>query len=415
MQPKTTQILLITAIAICFLGAAFSGGVLVGWMVPFQGSSPVGLFPTAQPSTTTSAKPVDTQTLFKPFWDAWSMVHNEYVDQPVDDVALMRGAIKGMIEALGDTHSSYWDPTIYKNVTADLTGKTYEGIGAWVDTTGEFLKIVSPMPGSPALKAGIKTGDLIIAVDKEDMTGKPGDIVLQRVVGPAGSSVVLTILRKGVDKPFDLTITREKITMPQVDGKILDNNIAYIKLFTFGDQTAPDLHRYLTDLLAKKPAGLILDLRGNGGGWLDSAISVVSEFIQPGTIVMYEQYGDGTRTTYKAKTGGVGTEIPLVVLVNEGSASASEITAGAIQDMARGILVGAKTYGKGSVQHITPLKDDGGAVRITVARWLTPKDRQINKIGLTPDVVVPITDDDIKNGRDPQLDKAVQILLAGVK
>ncbi len=167
--------------------------------------------------------------------------------------------------------------------------------------------------------------------------------------------------------------------------------------------------------MANKPAGLVLDLRGNGGGWLDSAIDVVSEFIKADTVVMYEQYGDGTRTTYKAKSGGLGITVPLVVLVNEGSASASEITAGAIQDLARAKLVGVKSYGKGSVQHITQLKDDGGAVRITIARWLTPKERQINKIGLTPDVVVPLTDDDIKNELDPQLDKAVEILLSGAR
>ncbi len=241
MQSKTSQILLIAVVAIFLLGGAFSGGVVVGWMAPLQsknpgGGPPVQLFtpavttaPGATPQTSAKA-PVDTQTLFKPFWDAWAMVHNEYVDQPVDDVALMRGAMKGMIEALGDAHSSYWDPTTYQEATADLTGKSYDGIGAWVDITGEYLKIVSPMPGSPALKAGIKTGDLIIAVDKEDMTGKPGDIVLKRVLGPAGTDVVLTILRKGVEKPFDITVTRAKITVPQVEGKMLDKNIAYIKL-----------------------------------------------------------------------------------------------------------------------------------------------------------------------------------------
>jgi len=422
MQSKTTQIILGVVVAIFLLGGAFSGGVLVGWMVPVQSKTSAGNPPflsTALPSTITvagtSAAPVDTQTLFKPFWEAWSMIHTEYVDQPVDDQALMRGAIKGMIDSLGDTHSSYWDPKTYQSATAQLTGETYEGIGAWVDVTGEFLKIVSPMPNSPAFKAGIKTGDLIIAVDKEDMTGTPGDIVLKRVLGPAGTNVVLTIARQGVEKPFDVTITRAKITTPQVDGKLLDNNIAYIRLYTFGDLTSPDLRKYLTELLAKKPAGLILDLRNNGGGWLDTAITVVSEFIKPGAIVMYEQYGDGTRTTYKAKAGGLATDIPLVVLINEGSASASEITAGAIQDLARGKLVGVKSYGKGSVQHITQLKDDGGAVRLTIARWLTPKERQINKVGLTPDVVVPLTDDDIKNGRDPQLDKAVEILLSSAK
>jgi carboxyl-terminal processing protease len=423
MQSKTTQIILGVVLAIFLMGGAFSGGVVVGWMVPIQGRvsnpAPVVSAPKVDSAVTPgvptqAAKPVDAQTLFKPFWEAWDLVHQQYVDQPVDDVALMRGAIKGMIDSLGDQHSSYMDPKIYTEATADLTGKTYEGIGAWVDITGEYLKITSPMPNSPAQKAGIKTGDLIIAVDKEDMTGIPGDVVLKRVLGPAGTNVVLTVVRKGSNQPFDITVTRAKITVPQVDGRMLDNQIAYVRLYTFGDQTAPELRRYLKDLLAKNPKGLILDLRNNGGGWLDTAITVVSEFIKSPNVVMYEQFGDGTRTTYKAKSGGLATDIPLVVLVNEGTASASEITAGAIQDWGRGKLVGAKTYGKGSVQHISQLKEDGGAVRITVARWLTPKERQIHKLGLTPDVVVPISDDDIKNDRDPQLDKAVEILTSGL-
>ncbi len=353
--------------------------------------------------------------MFKPFWDAWTLVHQEYVDQPVNDQTLMRGAITGMINALGDAHSSYWDPTVYAEATGQLNGKTYGGIGAWVDTTGDFLKIIAPMPDSPASNAGLKSGDLIIAVDKVDMTGNPGDVVLSKVVGTAGTDVVLTIQREGEDQPFDVTITRAEITVPQAEGKILDNNVAYIRLYTFGDQTEPELRKYLQQLLPQKPAGLILDLRNNGGGYLDTAINVVSEFIKTPNVVMYEQYGDGTRNTYTAKPNGLATDIPLVVLVNEGTASASEITAGAIQDYTRGTLVGVKTYGKGSVQQITQLKDDGGAVRITVARWLTPKERQINGLGLQPDVVVPITQDDITNKRDPQLDKAVEILTSGTK
>ncbi len=415
MQSKTTRVILIAVIAIFLFGGAFSGGVLVGWMVPLHGLTSGGLPQliaqgTPAPGSTTTQ---DTTTLFKPFWDAWSLVHQEYVDQPVNDTDLMRGAIKGMIDALGDEHSSYWDPTMFAQTSADLTGKTYDGIGAWVDTTGEFLRIISPMPDSPAAKAGLRPGDLVIAVDKEDMTGKPGDYVLQHILGTAGTEVTLTIARSGEKQPFTVTVMRAHITVPQADGKMLDNHIAYVRLYTFGDQTEGQLQNYLKELLPQKPVGLILDLRNNGGGYLDTAIEVVSEFIKSPNVVMIEQYGDGTRNTYTAAPNGLATDIPLVVLVNEGTASASEITAGAIQDYGRGTLVGAKTYGKGSVQQITQLKSDGGAVRITVARWLTPKERQINKVGLTPDVVVPLSADDAQNNRDPQLDKAVQILLGG--
>ena len=413
MESKTTRIILIAVISIFIVGGAFSGGVIVGWLIPSQVRPPALFQPAATQQASTST--VDTTTLFKPFWDAWTLVHQEYVDQPVNDQALMRGAITGMINALGDAHSSYWDPTVYAEATGQLTGKTYGGIGAVVDTTGDFLKIIAPMPDSPASNAGLKSGDLIIAVDKVDMTGNPGDVVLKKVLGTAGTNVVLTIQREGEAQPFDVTITRADIISPQTIGKMLDHNVAYIRLYTFGDQTEPELRKYLQQLLPQKPAGLILDLRYNGGGYLDTAINVVSEFIKTPNVVMYEQYGDGTRNTYTAKPNGLATDIPLVVLVNEGTASASEITAGTIQDYSRGTLVGVKTYGKGSVQQITQLKDDGGAVRITVARWLTPKERQINGLGLQPDVVVPITPDDITNNRDPQLDKAVEILTSTTK
>ena len=211
-------------------------------------------------------------------------------------------------------------------------------------------------------------------------------------------------------QPLDFSITRAKITVPVVDSEMLEGNIAYVALHTFNDQTTPQLRKALEDLLAQNPVGLIFDLRDNGGGYLVTAIEVVSEFIPKG-VVMYEEYGDGTRDIYDALPGGRATEIPLVVLINEGTASASEITAGAIQDYGRGKLVGATSYGKGSVQNWIPLSTEEGGVRITIARWLTPHEKQINEIGLTPDFPVERTEEDYANDRDPQLDRAIQLLL----
>jgi carboxyl-terminal processing protease len=190
---------------------------------------------------------------------------------------------------------------------------------------------------------------------------------------------------------------------------MLEDNVGYVHLYVFGDKTRDELRTALKELIAQNPTGLILDLRYNGGGFLTTAIEVASEFIDDG-VIMYEEFGDGNRKTYEAKNGGVATEIPLVVLVNEGSASASEIVAGALQDRERGTLVGVTTFGKGSVQIPTQLKDQQGAVRITIARWLTPNGRTIHEVGLQPDVEVLITDEDIANDRDPQLDKAMEIL-----
>ena len=223
--------------------------------------------------------------------------------------------------------------------TTHLEGQEYEGIGAWVDITGEYLTIISPMPGSPSEKAGLKPNDKIIAIDGVDMTGLDGEAVRQKVLGPKGSIVTLTIQREGVEEPFDVKVTRDAIIVPMVAGRMLDNNIAYVQLFTFGDDTTPELKDTLSQLLDQNPTGLILDLRNNGGGYLDTAIDVVSQFVDKG-IVMQEVYGDGRVENYESKGGGLATQIPMVVLVNEGSASASEIVAGAIQDLGRGYLVG---------------------------------------------------------------------------
>jgi len=243
------------------------------------------------------------------------------------------------------------------------------------------------------------------------MLGLDGELVRQRVIGPRGTTVRLTILREG-EEPFDVDVERANIVVPTVDSEMLDNQIAYVELFTFGADTSKDLRAALQELIAQKPNGLILDLRNNGGGYLDTAIEVVSEFIPKG-IVMYEEYGDGRKIEFEAQKGGLATEIPLVVLINEGSASASEIVAGAIQDTGRGLLVGNTSFGKGSVQNYTPLTNEQGAVRVTIARWLTPSGRQINGLGLEPDYMVEFTPEDMTAGIDPQLDKAIELLMSG--
>ncbi len=431
---KAIIILLSILLAMIMLSATFVGGVLAGGvMLPKINRVAAVIFPeisqiqdwvglesaqnVAQGSTQENAPagnaaPIDRETLLKPYWEAWGIIHDQYIDQPVDDVKLMRGAIRGMVEALGDEHTSYMDPDQYKTMNIEMEGE-YEGIGAWVDLSSDYLTIIGPMSGSPAEKAGLQSGDQIIAIDGKDMTGIDGNIVIKSVLGPAGSKVVLTIRRKGEDKPFDVTVVRAKVVVPSVTGKMLEGNIAYIQLSTFGENTEQDLHRTLEDLLAKKPVGVVLDLRNNGGGFLITAIEVTSEFVKDG-IVLYEDYGNGKKESYKVKGGGLATDIPLVVLINEGSASASEIVAGAIRDHGRGSLVGMTSYGKGSVQNWVPLKDDQGAVRVTIARWLTPNDNQINKKGLKPDVEIQFTEQDIAAKKDVQLEQAIKTLMGEV-
>ena len=407
MKSKTWTTVLGIAVAILLLAGACSAGFVAGWFIQPQLKNESTQDPLSAPKTTID--PQDTDTLFKPFWEAWQIVHDYYIDQPVDDEKLMQGAIRGMLEALGDKHTSYVDPLEYKDATAIISGE-YEGIGAWVNTEGDFLTISEPMPGSPAEKAGLLTGDQIIKIDGEDMTGVLPELARRKVLGPAGSTVILTILREGVENPFDVPVTRASIKVASVDSRMLEDNIAYVKVSTFGEQTDEELSRALKELMKNKPAGMILDLRNNPGGIVTTAIAIASEFIGDG-VILYEEYGDGTRETLEALQGGLATDIPLVVLVNQFSASASEVVAGAIQDSGRGTLVGTTTYGKGSVQNWIPLSEEEGAVRVTIARWLTPKGRLIHEIGLTPDVEVTMTEEDIKAKLDPQLDAAIKILV----
>ena len=407
---KILKVILFVLIGVALLLGSFSGGFVVGHLFPLNGSLPATLpgIPTVSPESQ-SGTPQDLQTFFKPFWDAWQIIHTNYVDQPVDNTKLLEGAITGMVNSLGDPHSEYMDPQVYKDATDELSG-SFEGIGAYVDTSGTWLTITKPIPGSPAEKAGLMAGDQIIAVDGVDMTGVSPEEVRSKVIGPAGSTVHLTVRRPGQSAPLQFDIVRAQINIPSVSGKMLDNGIAYIQITDFGQTTSDELKTTLTTLLAQNPKGLILDLRDNPGGYLDTAVDVVSQFVDHGPVV-FEQTADGNKKEYDAIPGGLATKIPMVVLMNANSASASEITAGALQDDGRAKLVGTVSYGKGSVQIRVPLSNNEGAVAITIAHWLTPKGTLIDKKGLTPDVYVTMTAADINAGLDPQLDAASQTLL----
>ncbi|MEK6220724.1 MAG: S41 family peptidase, partial [Chloroflexota bacterium] len=296
--------------------------------------------------------PSEVEAVFLSFWKAWSKFDNLVsTEEDITYEMLMRSALSGMVDALGDDPTSYMDPFQFHQSQSSLDGE-YEGIGAWVDTTAEFLTIISPMSGSPAEKAGLLPGDRFIAIDGEDMVGINPNLALQKVLGPAGSIVVLTVERDDIPEPFDVEIIRSRISIPNIEAEILeDSNIAYLKLFNFGSSSAEDLHVVLADLLGQNPDGLILDLRNNGGGYLHASVNITSEFIATADeLVLTEEYGDGTQDLHLTRAGGIAGDIPMVVLVNEGSASASEIVAGALQDHGRAQLVGTISFGKGSVQ-----------------------------------------------------------------
>ena len=411
---NTTKTILGAFVGLILLAGAFSGGFIVGHLMPGTGQLPVlsdflpgapGVEPEQQAAT-----PNELETLFTPFWEAWNVVHDQYVEQPVDDQLLMQGAVRGMMDALGDQQTFYMEPQVYENETSSLQGQ-YEGIGAYVDTEGDYLTIVSPIEGSPAEQAGLLPGDKVIAIDGEDMTGVVPEEARLKVLGPEGTQVTLTVAREGEPEPLEFSITRAEIEIRSAEGRMLEDNIGYVDINTFGEQTTRELRATLDELLKQNPRGLIIDLRNNPGGYLSTSVEVASEFIDEG-VILYEEYGDGRRDEYKALGNGQATDIPLVVLINEGSASASEILAGALQDYERATLVGVKSFGKGSVQNWVPLSNNQGAARVTIARWLTPDERLIDHLGLEPDVVVEMSPEDFESERDPQLDAAVQTLLA---
>ena len=347
--------------------------------------------------------------LFKPFFQAWDIVHDQYLEQPVDDTLLMQGAIKGMMDSLGDPYTGYMDPEEYRLQNTPLQGE-YTGIGAYVDTSGDALIFISPMPDSPAEAAGIQSGDTVIMIDGEDMRGVEPDLVLKKILGPEGTTVVITVEREGEAEPLEFSIERAVIAIPTVDQIMLEDQIGYIRLYSFSSNSADEFNNALTTLLDEGAQRLIVDLRSNSGGYVDTAVDIISNFIDNENTVLIEEWGDGSRNEYTARGNPSAPDIPMVVLVDGGTASASEIMAGALQDYGRAKLIGTTTYGKGLIQNWIPLVDDNGAVRVTIARWLTPKEQQIQGDGLTPDIIVEFTDEDIQAENDVQLNAALKYL-----
>lgn len=334
-----------------------------------------------------------------------------YGDIPASDI-LTDGAIRGMVSALGDPYTQYIAPQYARILEEDMSGK-FQGIGATLrQIPGGGVQIVRTFDNSPARKAGVEAGDLIEAVNGDKITGLNTSEVAAIIRGPKGTDVTLTLRRADQPKPFDITITRAEIVIPLVTSEMLaDGKVAYISLFDFSANASTQLKTTLSDLLAQNPQGLILDLRDNPGGFLNQAVQVGDIFLKDGVFVI-EKDSNGNVRRDRTSNSGIAQDIPLVVLVNGASASASEIVAGAIQDLKRGTVIGETTFGKGSVQSPQSLSN-GGQLRITIQKWYTPNDRSIDGKGVTPDYVVARTTQDEQAERDPQRDAAVEFLLTG--
>lgn len=371
--------------------------------------------PTARPAAVQNSGDIykDVEGNIQIFWEALRRLSDNYYDKRnVSPQALINGAIKGMVDSIGDPHTYFSLPPQVKQSRENLEG-SFEGIGATIEKKDNKLQIVAPMADSPAQKAGLRPGDWIIRIDGKDASTYSAADGATAIRGPKGTRVTLTIVRDGSDTAFDVTLTRATVSVPNVRLTMLDDGIARIELVNiFSSKMADDLKATLQEARQQGAKKLILDMRGNPGGYLRTAVDVASQFLKEGNPVVLEQDRNSRRTAIDIEPGGLATDLPLVVLVNRGSASATEIVAGAIQDLKRAPLIGEVTFGKGSVQQDFALSD-GSALHVTIAHWLTPNGRDINNIGLTPDIEVPLTEEDSKAGRDPQLARAVQYLKTG--
>jgi carboxyl-terminal processing protease len=347
---------------------------------------------------------------FDQYWDVWDMVQEKYVDEDIDDVSLFYSSVAGMVAGLGDPYSVYLPPKETESFISDLNGE-FEGIGAEIGIRDELLTVIAPLPESPAEQAGLRPGDQIIRIDGEDAIGLTVETAVVRIRGEKGTSVTLTIARDGEQGLIDISIIRDTITVPTVVYELDKNtNIAYVRVSQFNQDTWSQFDEAVSEIVINNPAGIILDLRSNPGGFLDTSVQVASEWIPEGSIVIQEE-----RNKEPIVFSTVGPHrlagFPTVVLVNEGSASGSEIVAGALQDHGVAQVVGAQTFGKGSVQDFEILPD-GSALKITVAEWLTPNGRHINTVGITPDSVVdPMFSIDTDSVVDYGREHAVALLL----
>lgn len=335
------------------------------------------------------------------FFRTLEIIESHYAEN-VDKSAIFDGALKGMVSTLGDKHSTYLGGDLYKDFSAQMSG-TYAGIGVYIASTDEGILIAGVMEGSPAEEAGLQRGDILVSIDGTSVEGYQLEDVSKNIRGPVDTSVDLVVRRDGEEKSF--TVQRRQIHVPTVAGKMVDGtDVGYIRVAVFSDGTADDFTKEFTKLREQGMNKLILDLRDNPGGIVEQAVGVASNFVPPNsTIVSYTEQ-DGKVDQYTAQ--GTDDPIPIVVLVNENSASASEIVAGAVQDMKLGPIVGVKTYGKGTVQGVFPV-DSASAVKVTVAKYRTTNGREIDGVGIEPDVVVPLTPSDPE---DSQFEKALEII-----
>ena len=352
---------------------------------------------------------------FNTFWQSWKILKDKYVNTgKIDNQTLVYGAISGLFDSLKDPNTVFMPPSDAKKFNEEISGE-FSGVGMEIGIRNDQLVIIAPLKDTPAERAGLKAGDKILKIDDKMSVEMAVDEAVKLIRGPRGTTVILTIQRNGWDKSKEFSVIRDIIQIPTIDFEMLalseaeEKNIAYFHLYNFYENAPFLFYQSAVKTAMQNPKGIILDLRNNPGGYLEASVNLAGWFLEPGELVVTEEFGSGKKEEFRANNSGFFKDLPVVILINEGSASASEILAGALRDN-RGIkLVGKKSFGKGTVQELERLRD-GSSIKITVAHWLMPNGGLIEKNGITPDYEINITEEDVKANRDPQLEKAMEIL-----
>jgi len=406
---KGTRIYLVVILII----ASFTAGLFIGERHQFgQTSSITGFYGSndyGKIKNKNSLPKYLTQDVdFDLFWQVWQTIQDNYIDKPAGETQLLYGSLMGMVASLGDPYSAFFEPQDAQEFQDELEGH-FEGIVAEIGIKNNWLTVISPLPESPAEKAGLKPNDKILAINGIETIGIDLNEAVRKIRGEQGTPVALLISRLGVQEPFTISITRDVIEIVSVAWEIKNDNIAYIKVTNFHEDTSDRFKKCANEIILQKPKGIIVDLRSNPGGFLTQALDLTSYWVEDGQVVVVEKFSEKEQKVYKAGNNSIFKDVPTVILINQGSASGSEIMAGALHDYDIATLVGQTSFGKGSVQSFEQFQD-GSALKLTIARWYTPNGQQIDEQGIAPDVEVELTEEDYNNGRDPQLDKAIELL-----
>lgn len=409
-------------LSILFLLVGFSGGILAGTVNAGQnqqkvikGAEVASLSDISVVSSTASSTDSDLPDYLKRdvdfslYWDVWNIIKNNYYNKEVIDTELFYGSLKGLVASLSDPYSIFMTPSDASDFAQDMKG-TFEGIGAEISIKNGQLTVVSPLDDSPAMKAGLRPKDFILAVNGTSTEGLSIDQAVNLIRGDKGTEVILTIFREGWSETQDIKIIRDKIIVKSVTWEYKENGtVAWVKVRQFNEDTIPLFNKFIEEVNFKPLLkGVVLDLRSNPGGYLEVAVQMAGEW-GGDKVVVIERNRDNQENPHHAFINARLAKYKTVVLVNGGSASGSEIVAGALQDWEMATLVGTTTFGKGSVQELNYLSD-GSQVKLTIAKWFTPNDRSIDEAGIEPDIEVELTEEDYDKDRDPQLDKALELL-----